>query len=64
MSENYRFYVEKMADARARRLENRPLLSQVEELFRAVQKCESTWALEDRIEAQSKWGGVNPRWAG
>src|SRR5260370_7114600 len=48
MSENYRFYVAKMADARARRLENRPLLSQSKKLFRPFHNCESTCPLDNR----------------
>jgi hypothetical protein len=51
MSENCRFYKEKMAEQRAaqraRPASLRPLL---EELLATVARCEAMWALEDRIE--------------
>ena len=49
MSDNYEFYAQKMADRRETR--NRgPLRWQLVELMRVVQRCEATWALEERIE--------------
>jgi hypothetical protein len=49
MSENYKFYAQKMAERRAAG-EHRPLRGQLAELMRVVQRCEARWALEDRIE--------------
>ena len=49
MSDNYKFYAQKMADRRE--IRNRgPLRGQLVELMRVVQRCEAMWALEDRIE--------------
>ena len=49
MSDNYKFYTQKMADRREAR--NRgPLRWQLEELRQVVQRCEAMWALEERIE--------------
>ena len=50
MSENYKLYVEKMADLRASREANRPLQREVEALFQFICECEARWALEDRID--------------
>ena len=52
MSENVRFYQQKMAELRAGRRLNRPLLPQLREILAAVAECERRWALEDRIEKQ------------
>lgn len=49
MSENYRFYVQKSAEARTAREANRPLSHQMQELLQVVRQCEARWALEDRI---------------
>gem|GEM_PF-2049852 len=49
MSDNYKFYAQKMAERRAAR-ERGPLRSQLVDLLRVVQRCEARWALEDRIE--------------
>ena len=49
MSENYRFYVQKMAEARTARGASRPLRHQMQELLEVVRDCEARWALEDRI---------------
>jgi hypothetical protein len=49
MSDNYRFYVQKMAELRAVREANRPLRHQMEALLQVVRECEARWALEDRI---------------
>src|SRR5579872_7469049 len=49
MSENYRFYVQKSAEARTAREANRPLSHQMQELLQVVRECEARWALEDRI---------------
>ena len=49
MSNNYRFYAQKLAERRA--TANRgPLRGQLEELLRVVRRCEAMWALEERIE--------------
>ena len=50
MSENYRFYVTKMAEARTRRIASAGLRRQLEEIFLVVQRCEAMWALEVRFE--------------
>jgi hypothetical protein len=50
MSENYRYYAEKVAEAQATRAIDHPLQSEIEELFSVVRECEAMWALEDRIE--------------
>ena len=43
MSNNYRFYSEKMAQLRVYRGANRPLQSQLDELFAFVRRCEALW---------------------
>jgi hypothetical protein len=51
MSENTRFYAQKIdAQRSARTNVDRPLCEQLEEILEAVRDCESRWALEDRIE--------------
>jgi hypothetical protein len=50
MSENYRFYSQRMAELRARATANRPLRAHLVELFAAVRDCEARWALEERVE--------------
>lgn len=52
MSENVRFYRRKMAEKRDGRRRNRPLSTQLREIFAVVAECEWRWALEDRIERQ------------
>ena len=52
MSENVRFYRQKVDDKRAGRLPTQPLSSQLREIFATVADCERRWALEDRIERQ------------
>ena len=49
MSDNYKFYAQKMADRQEAR-DRRPLRRQLVDLMRVVQRCEAMWALEDRIE--------------
>ena len=49
MSDNYKFYAQKMADRRESR-DRGPLRSQLVELMRVVERCEAMWALEERIE--------------
>jgi len=49
MSENYKYYAQKLAEREATRNQG-PLRRQLEDLLRAVQRCEAMWALEDRIE--------------
>ena len=43
MSNNYRFYAEKMDELRVRREINRPLLGQLHELLLFVMECETHW---------------------
>jgi len=50
MSDNYRFYVMKMAERRLRLAESAGLRQQLFELFEAVARYEAIWALEIRIE--------------
>jgi hypothetical protein len=52
MSENYRFYEQKMDERRHGRPARRPLHHQLEELLTVVSECEARWALEDRIDRQ------------
>ena len=49
MSDNYKVYAEKM-DARRAAQDRGRLHGQLVELMQVVQRCESMWALEDRIE--------------
>ena len=49
MSENYRYYVAKMAQCRASRV-SPALHRELNEILAVVRKCEAIWALEDRIE--------------
>ena len=49
MSDNYRFYAQKMEELRAHRT-NTPLRAQLQELLAVVRECEARWAAEDRIE--------------
>jgi hypothetical protein len=48
MSENYRFYRDRMRTRRDGT--GRPLHSQLLDLLAVVARCEAMWALEDRIE--------------
>jgi len=50
MSPNYRSYPRKEKKACAPKDPNRPLRGQLEDLMLVVSRCESMWALEDRIE--------------
>jgi hypothetical protein len=43
MSANYRVYVSKMAELRARRAAGSPLQGQLHELFVFVMRCEARW---------------------
>jgi len=43
MSHNYRFYASKMEELRVRRDVNRPLQSQLNQLFLYVSECEAQW---------------------
>lgn len=49
MSDNYRWYVQKMVELRVTREINRPLRREMEEILQVVRECEARWALEDRI---------------
>jgi len=51
MSSNYRFYPQRDGkNGRAPKDANSPLRGQLEDLMLVVRRCESMWALEDRIE--------------
>ena len=50
MSPNYRSYPQKEKQDRAPKDPNRPLRGQLEDLMLVVSRCESMWALENRIE--------------
>jgi hypothetical protein len=50
MSLNYIFYAKKMLEIQAARGLGRPLQSQLEELLRFVQECESRRRLDERID--------------
>lgn len=56
MSENARFYQQKMAALRISRRLDHPLRYQLREIFDVVVECERRWALEDRIERQIERG--------
>jgi hypothetical protein len=43
MSENYKFYGTKMAELRASRAINRPLMDHLRELLAFVAECEARW---------------------
>jgi hypothetical protein len=43
MSHNYRLYASKMEELRVRRDVNRPLQSQLDQLFLFVRGCEAKW---------------------
>ena len=51
MSNNYRFYAEKMDELRVRREINRPLLGQLHDLFLFVKECEAQWGPPDAKES-------------
>lgn len=50
MSENYRYYRDKMAARRAGGVDSERLREQLWDLMSVVRRCEHLWALEDRIE--------------
>ena len=52
MSENNRFYQQKMEALRTSRRRHRPLGGQLREILVVVAECERRWALEERIERQ------------
>ncbi len=49
MSDNYKMYVQKMAERRDARKADGSLSSQLEAMFEVVRECEAMWALEDRL---------------
>lgn len=51
MSDNYRFYTEKMATSRSHRGSG-PLAAQLQDLLETVRWCEAMWALEDRLDRE------------
>lgn len=52
MSENSRFYPEKMEERKVQQEISEGLGCQLEEIFSLIQHCEKMWALEERIEKQ------------
>jgi hypothetical protein len=52
MSENSRFYPEKMDERKAHQEISEGLGRQLDEIFSLIQHCEKMWALEERIEKQ------------
>lgn len=52
MSENVRFYLQKVAENRAIFRAQRTLAHQLREILFVVEDCERRWAVEDRIERQ------------
>ena len=48
MSSNYQRYPAMMQEVKRRRVANRPLRGQLEELLDVVRRCEARWALEER----------------
>ena len=48
MSQNARFYADKMAQQRAARESNRPLRKQLDYIFNVVRQCEMRWELDRR----------------
>ena len=53
MSDNYRLYPQKQAEARTRRQTDGSLSKQVQELFDTIRWCERIWAIEERIDRES-----------
>ena len=53
MSNNYRFYRQKVTETRAGRRTYAPLGRQLQELFDTVRWCERMWAIEERIDRES-----------
>ncbi len=52
MSDNSRFYLQKMEERRTTRSVKPCLYAQLEEILLVVRRCEKIWALEERIERQ------------
>jgi hypothetical protein len=52
MSQNYRFYTQKVTASRARRVTARSLSEQLTELLDTVRWCEKVWAIEDRMDRE------------
>lgn len=53
MSDNYRYYGEKVVQNRSRRASG-PLAAQLAEILETVRWCEAMWALEARIDRAEK----------
>jgi len=55
MSDNYRLYQQKMAEARSRKRDagGASLSKQLQEIFDTVRWCERIWAIEERIERET-----------
>jgi hypothetical protein len=50
MSENYRWYVQKMVELQVtREIDPQPLRHEMEAILEVVHECEAMWALEDRL---------------
>jgi hypothetical protein len=50
VSDNYKVYAQKMTERRAAARDRSPLRGHLVEVLQVVERCESMWALEDRIE--------------
>ena len=50
MSDNYKVHAQKMTERRAAARDRSPLGGHLIVLMRVVERCESIWALEDRLE--------------
>lgn len=53
MSDNYRFYRQKVTESRSRQRTGGPLSKQLQELFDTVRWCERIWAIEEKIDRES-----------
>ena len=55
MSDNYRLYPQKVAEARSRRrdVSSGALSRQLREIFDTVRWCERIWAIEERIDRET-----------
>ena len=55
MSDNYRLYQQKVAEARSRRHDavGGSLSKQLQEIFETVRWCERIWAIEERIDRET-----------
>ena len=56
MSDNYRLYQRKVEEARSRRRDasSETLSRQLQEIFDTVRWCERIWAIEERIDRDTR----------